>query len=219
MRLRKTFSYALACATLSLGAAALVAQSLGYLTWTAAQAEEAATNMTAKGRVSGTRGFMNTRTDQSRSYKLRALWLTPDVIRGAARVLQLRDALNDEQTRKLVAEAEAVADTVVMIELDPEEGSGVIPSDWSAILKPKGADEGKGAPGTDSPQLRDIRALNGVTRRDYAYEVFGVVFPLKTDDGSPLFAPDDKEAELSVRIHDKVGRVRWTVPESARQKP
>lgn len=50
--------------------------------------------------------------------------MTPDVIGANARLLQLSLRLSDDQTRKLVAEAEAIRDTVILVELDPREGSG-----------------------------------------------------------------------------------------------
>jgi len=209
------------CALLGALGLALRAQdsASAYLTWSATQAEDAAESMQAKGRVSGTRGFMNTRTDQARSYKLRAQWFTPEVIRGTARSLQLMGGLKDEAARKLVEEAEAAGDTVVMIELDPDEGSGVIPGDWGAMLRPKGADDpAKSARGADSPKLRSVRALNGLAKRDYAYDRFWMVFRLVNEAGTPLFSSADSEAELEVHIRNKEGRVHWTIPESVRRK-
>ncbi len=219
--MRRTFLLAIYASALVVTGAAPCAQEAdsAYLSWSASQAEDAAKSMEAKGRVAGTRGFMNTRTDQARNYKLRAFWLTPEVIRGTARVLQLRDGLSAEQTRQLVAEAEAAGDTVVMIELDPHEGSGVIPGDWGAILRPNGAaQEERGSRGTDSPKLRNVPALNGVGRRDYAYDRFWMVFPLTNAAGQPLFSAGDTEAELEVRIRSREGRVRWPVPDFIRRK-
>lgn len=59
-------------------------------------------------------------------------------------------------------------------------------------------------------------ALVGFGRRDYAYDIYWVVFPLRTGSGGQLFQPEDQGAELSVRIYDKVGKVRWLIPDSIR---
>jgi len=190
---------------------------VAYLAWSAPQAEAAATSMKGKDKVGGTRGFA--RTDQAKSYKLRVQWLTPEVIRGTARALQLRQNLGEEQTRKLVKEAEAVGETVVMVELDPDEGSGVIPGDWTAILRPKGpAGEIRMSRGTNSPKLRNLPALNGIERRDFAYDRFWMVFRLATESGSPLFTEGDLEAELEVNIRGRTGQISWQIPDSIRQR-
>ena len=63
--------------------------------------------------------------------------------------------------------------------------------------------------GRVEPRLRDVPALAGVLRRNYDYDRFWMVFPLRTDDGQPLFGRDDLEAELVVRIYDKEGRITW----------
>ena len=69
-----------------------------------------------------------------------------------------------------------------------------------------------------SPGLRKFPALSGFARRDYAYDIFWVIFSLRTADGEPLFQPEDREAELAVRIYDKVGKVRWQIPGSIRDR-
>jgi hypothetical protein len=120
-----------------------------------------------------------------------------------------------------VAEAEKAGDTVVMVEIDPREGSGVIPNDWAAFLQAETPDfaEPRAVRGVDTPRLREVKALAGVLRRNYDYDRFWVVFPLKDGDGKPLFLPSDTHAELVVRIFEKEGRVRWPIPESVRQRP
>jgi hypothetical protein len=176
--------------------------------------------MRADGRVGG---WFDTRilsTDRSYSYKLRATWLTPDVIRATARLEQLRDYLTDDATRELVAEAEAAGDTVMMVEVDPQEGSGVIPLDWVTLLQPRREDERVVNPvrGSSVPRLRRVKALAGVEPRDYDYSVFWVVFPLVHADGSPLFTDAHDEAELIVRIYEKEGRVHWPIPQPIRDR-
>jgi hypothetical protein len=204
---------------LALGAAALALtvtgsaarQDEGYLRWSMKQAETVGTSAYQRGRVGG---FFDTRglgTDRAYNYKLAATWLTPEAIRATARLAQLRSRLSDEETRALVAEAEAVSGTVVMIEIDPREGSGVIPNDWEAILQPKGRPEAA-VRGTLNSQLRDVRALAGVLKRNYDYDRFWAIFPLTHKNGTPLFDDRDTAAELIVRIMDKEGRVDWPVP-------
>ena len=191
-----------------------------FLKWTAEQAKQAGSATRVSGRVGGAFDFRVTATDRSYNYKLRATWLTPEVMRAAARLAQLSEGLSDEQTQALVKEAEAVGDAVIMVEVDPREGSGVIPLDWVALLQPKGLSPGKpgAVRGTSTPRLRELRALAGVFRRDYAYDVFWVVFPLTTEVGTSLFSETASEAELVVRIHDKEGRVTWPVPAYVRDR-
>jgi len=191
-----------------------------YLSWNANRTAAVGRSMRANGQVGRSIDLRVIRTERSYNYKLRGTWLTPEVIQATARLAQLSQGLSDEQTRALVAEAEAVQDTVVLVEIDPREGSGVIPLDWTAMLRPRveGAEASRSVKGTSVPKLRDVRALAGTERRDYAYDVFWVVFPLRTADGQPLFSEADGEAELLVRIYDKVGKVRWPIPESIRPR-
>ena len=81
-----------------------------------------------------------------------------------------------EETLALVAEAEAAGDTVILVEIDPREGSGVIPRDWLSLLRPKRERE-TSAPslrsrGASVPKLRKLKGLAGVMPRDYDYDVF-----------------------------------------------
>ncbi len=210
---RRTVALSLCCAAaLSVLAFAQPGPD-AYLTWTAKQAETVGEQAYKKGRVGGIFDTRLLKTDRSYNYKLAATWLTPDVIRATARLAELRDRLTDAETRALVTEAEAAGDTVVMVEIDPREGSGVIPSDWQAFLQPKGRPD-VAVRGTIAPKLREVKALAGVLRRNYDYDRFWVVFPLKASDGRALFGPADREAELVVRIYDKEGRVEWPVPPS-----
>jgi hypothetical protein len=190
-----------------------------YLSWTASKAREVGGTTRVNGRVGGMFDFRIINTDHAFNYKLRATWLTRDVIQAAARLAQLADRLAVAETEALVAEAEAVRDTVIMVEIDPREGSGVIPLDWLAVLQPKGLqpDQPGAVRGTVQQKLRQVRALSGVFRRDYAYDVFWVVFPLVTESGQPLFSASTSDAELVVRIHGKEGRVGWPVPAAIRR--
>lgn len=185
-----------------------------YLTWSASQAEAIGKSTYGRGRVGG---FFNTRmlkTERAYNYKLAATWVTPDVIRATARLLQLRSRLSEHETRQLVADAERAGEAVFIVEIDPREGSGVIPNDWEAFLQPKG-EPNAGVRGTMRPELREVRALAGVMRRNYDYDRFWVSFSLSKD-GQPLFKPEHRAAELVVRIYDKEGRVEWSLPVTAR---
>jgi hypothetical protein len=195
-------------------------QEDGYLSWTAARATKIATDLRVDGRVGG---WFDTRilsTERSYNYKLRATWMTPEVIRATARVAQLNGYLTDDETKALVAEAEAAGDTVVIVEVDPREGSGVIPLDWVLLLQPKSPDGKITAPvrGMSESQLRRVKALSSVTPRDYSYSVFWVVFPLLREDGTLVLSDADREAELIVRIYEKEGRVHWPIPQSIRDR-
>lgn len=197
---------------------AVDSQGEEYFTWTAKQAESIGKSMREKGRVGAGQGLLH--TERASSYKLRATWLTPEVVRATARLEQIKTRLSDERTRALVTEAETVGDTVLMVEIDPREGSGVVPIDWQAFLQPKGVKAGApgAVTGTNTPRLRDIKALAGVAQRDYDYDVFWIVFPLKTEKGEPIFSESTTEAELVVRIYNKEGKVSWRIPNSIRSR-
>ena len=186
-----------------------------FLNWTRQYAESVGRSMRQDGRVGGAFDFRVVHTEHSYNYKLRATWLTPEVIRATARLAQLSGGLSDEETNALVHEAEVPNATVILVEIDPREGSGVIPLDWVALMRPKGAgSNSNGVRGTSTPELRQMRALTGVFRRDYAYEQFWVVFPTTGNPTAEYLAAGAREAELVVRIGNKEGRVSWPVPES-----
>jgi hypothetical protein len=191
----------------------------GYLTWPRDRAETVAKSTRSQDSAGqtwwDTRG---TRTERSVRYKVVATWMTPDVIQGTARLFQLREGLSNDATKTLVSQVDLRDRTVVMIEIDPHEGSGVIPLDWQAYLLPY--TNGKGIDGAVSgvakPGLRDVRVLAGTERRNYAYDRFWMVFPLKNHDGRPVFGPNATHAEVVVRIYDKEARVKWPIPASIR---
>jgi hypothetical protein len=204
-------------AVLLLGAS-LAAQRAdeSWLTWPAARAQTIGKAAYVQGRVGGIFDTRLLKTERSYNYKLAATWMTADVIRATARSIQLADRLSDEEAKALVAEAEQAGDTVVMVEIDPREGSGVIPNDWAAFLQAAAPETAspRAVRGQDTPKLREVKALAGVLRRNYDYDRFWVVFPLKHSDGKPLFTASDNQAELVVRIAGREGRVRWPVPSS-----
>lgn len=197
-----------------------VTEKESYLSWTATQAENVGKAMRDNGKVGSSFDFRVIHTERAINYKLRATLLTPEVIRASARLEQFRNRLTDEQTRKLVAEAEAAGDIIVMVELDPREGSGVIPLDWRVFLQPKGLKIGEAGAvaGIKSPQLRNVKALSGTARRDYDYDVFWVVFPITDENNQPLFTETISQLELLVGIYNSEGRVSWQMPESIRTK-
>jgi hypothetical protein len=188
-------------------------QAEAYLNWTSKQVESIGTQAYQRGRVGGLWDTRVLKTERAHNYKLAATWLSPDVIRATARHIQLRSRLQDVETRALVAEAESLRGTVIIVEIDPREGSGVIPSDWEAFLQPKGRSDAA-VRGTAHSELREVRALAGVLRRNFDYDRFWMTFPLTSGGGMPLFAPGDERAELVVRIHDKEGHVEWPIPAS-----
>lgn len=186
-----------------------------WLTWPAVRAEAIGKQAYLKGRVGGWFDTRLLKTERSYNYKLAATWLTPDVVRASARLTQIARRLDNAAARKLVTDAEAAADTVVMVEIDPREGAGVIPVDWLALLQ---FDGGEPIQGTSTPALREMPALAGVLRRNYDYDRFWVTFPLVGADGTPLMPERAAQARLIVRIYDKEGRVEWPVPLSMRHR-
>ena len=191
---------------------AQAAPSEEYLRWAAGEAERIGRSTYRQGRVGGVWDTRGLKTERAHNYKLAATWLTPAVIRATARLLQVRSRMSDAEARDLVIEAETGIGTVFIVEIDPREGSGVIPPDWEAFLQVKER-PGTAVRGAIEPRLRDVPALAGVLRRNYDYDRFWVTFPTIVD-GKPLFGPDDRVAQLIVRIHDKEGKVEWPVPAS-----
>ena len=174
-------------------------------------------------RVNGRVGsFFDTRivsTNRSYNYKLRATWLTREVIHATARLKQLQEGLSNDETIALVTEAESLGETIIIIEIDPREGSGIIPRDWNALLRLKAWDEKTLLfRGVKQPELRKVKALSGTNKRDYSYDVFWVAFSLLAPNGQPVFAQLGSEAELLVRIYDKEGLVSWPVPAAIRRR-
>ena len=128
------------------------------------------------------------------------------------------ERLSDQQTRALVEEAEAAGVLVVLVEIDPDEGPGVVPIDWRAFLQAPGAGPDAAVRGQEKPRSQEVRALHKVVRRDYKYDRFWMVFPVETASGRPVFSDSDHEAELTVRIRGREASVRWPIPDSIRQR-
>lgn len=215
MTLLRVFTVLFVVAAASQLAAQPIAEA--YLRWSGKQAQSVGEQMYRRGRVGGVFDMRMLKTDRAYNYKLAATWLTPDAIRATARLAQLRSRLSDTETRTLVKDAEDAGDTVIMVEIDPREGSGVIPNDWQAFLQPKGRADAA-VRGLVSPALREVAGLAGVLRRNYDYDRFWVAFPLARSAGTPLFSATDTHAELVVRIYDKEGHVEWPIPASIRNR-
>jgi hypothetical protein len=214
-------------AVLACVGATLLAQGEEYLRWDAARVSAVVARAHGDGKVGSRTLWFWTgwdsrllKTERAMNYKLRATWFTPDVVRASARWAQLRSRLSDEQTRQLVEEADRAGEMVVVVDIDPNEGSGVIPADWEAFMRPKDApqESGQFVRGTVVDELRKVRALQPIAQRNYDYDRFWVVFPLTTESGKTLFSPDDREAELLVRIYNREGAVAWPVPGDLRAK-
>lgn len=205
------------CLLLAMGIAASGADSSSL---DAKQAKSIVLAQRVAGQVGKSLDFRVVQTDRSVNYKLRATWMTPEVIRANARLQQLARALPEVQANHLVEEAEQAGAVVILVELDPREGSGVIPGDWMALLGSREQRSGamRQVAGVSNPKLRDVAALSAVQPRDYSYELFWLVFPLTDSNGQPLFTAEDKEAELTVRIQNRSGKVHWPLPEYVRSK-
>lgn len=129
-----------------------------------------------QGRVGGWFDTRILKTESAYNYKLAATWFHPSVIRAIARVRQLTNGMSEGEARAAVTEAEdvSVGHTIVMVEVDPREWSGVVPLEWSAFLQPVGADETRGTPsrGVIASEMRDVPAFQGVLPRNYDYDRF-----------------------------------------------
>ena len=217
----------LCAAVVALAGVTVLAQGDEYLRWDTTRVAAIVEAAQADGKV-GSRNLLFwtgwdrrlLKTERAQNYKLRATWFSPDVIRAVARSAQLRSRLSDEETRRLVEEAEQAGDTVVVVDIDPNEGSGVIPTDWEAFLRPKDAsnDSGRYVRGTPVDDLRKVHALQPIARRNYDYDRYWVAFPLKTESGAPLFSATDSRADLLVRIYNREGVVTWAIPQDVRAK-
>ena len=191
-----------------------------FLSWNQKEAVKFGEVWRVNGRIGGYFDFRIKSTDKAFNYKLRATLMTPEAIRATARFEQLRNSLTNDETLNLVAKAESEKSLVVLVEIDPREGSGVIPEDWRVLLHPKGLDETSNRPvrGIKKQSLRDVTALKGVAKRDYDYDVFWIVFPLKDENGKPYWLTVPSELELVVGIYNKEGRVTWKVTDALKTR-
>jgi hypothetical protein len=192
------------------------AEAPAFLAWSAQQAETIGRGMYETGRVGGIFDTRMLQTNRSFNYKLAATWLTPDVIRATVRLQQISERLSDAEAVTRVAGAMSDVETTVMVEIDPREGSGVIPLDWVALLEPRAGDARLPTiRGRVVPERRTDPAFAGVMRRNYDYDRFWVAFPLVVD-GAASIPPRADHVDLVVRIHDKEGHVTWSLSAAMR---
>ena len=191
-----------------------------YLTWTLKQAEKIGQSTVKEGRSGSSFDFRIMGQDKAFTYQVRATVFTPEVIRASARFEQITNRLTAEDARAMVAEAEAAGHLVMMIEIDPAEGSGVVPLDWRIFLQPGGFVPGSdgAVAGIKSPHLRNMKIFRGVAKRDYEYDVFWVVFPLVDKNKKPLFSDSVASFELMVGIYKKEGKISWPISPSLRAR-
>jgi hypothetical protein len=196
----------------------LLACSVGVIqsedSWTALSEKQVRQTIAAarvNGQVGSSWDFRVTSTDRSYNYKLRATHITPTVAGAAARMLMLAKGMPRVEAVKAIQTCAENPGHYVLVEIDPREGSGVIPRDWLARFGARGA-ENRQVTGVVLPDDGVWRTLRMAFPRDYAYDVFLVQFPLVSEDGSSLLGPADNEVELIVRIHNKTGKVRWPAP-------
>ncbi len=105
---------------------------------------------------------------------------------------------------------------VILVEIDPREGSGVIPNDWRAFLHSKSSAANESIRGIDKNSLRNYKALQSVVKRDYDYDMFWISFSLIDKNGVPLWKSVPNELELIVGINEKEGRVTWKITDEFR---
>jgi hypothetical protein len=204
---------------LSSASIAQQSQNQDYLSWTSRQAFNIGTKWRVAGRV-GWGSRSNPFSSENCFYDVRATLMTAEAIRAAARLEQLRRHFTDAETQELVMEAEKIDGLVAIIEINPREGSGIIPLTWHAILQPKGAKEGSPLSilGINRPDLRQFRALTTVAPRNYDYDVFWVVFPMKDREGKSIWETPPETIEIVINIGEKHGRMSWRVNDSLRQR-
>lgn len=190
-----------------------------YLSWSSEQAFNIGTKWRVAGRV-GWGPRLDLFSSDACFYDVRATLMTPEAIRAAARLDQLRRHFTDAETHELITEAEKVAGLVAVIEINPREGSGIVPLNWWATLQPKGANEDSplAIAGINNPELRQFRALTTVAPRNYDYDVFWVVFPLRDRQGKLIWETPPDRIEIVIRIRDKQGRMSWRVNDSLRRR-
>lgn len=191
-----------------------------YLTWNLKQAEKIGQSTVKEGRSGSSFDFRIMSQDKAFTYQIRATVFTPEVIRASARFEQITNRLNADDARALVTEAEAAGDLVMMIEIDPAEGSGVVPLDWRVFLQPGGFVPGSdgAVAGVKAPHLRNVKVFRGVTKRDYEYDVFWVIFPLVDKNRKPIFDDSVSSFELMVGIYKKEGKITWPIPPPIRAR-
>jgi hypothetical protein len=99
------------------------------------------------------------------------------------------------------------------VELDPREGSGIIPRDWISRFGAQGAGDDRRVAGTIAPDEGIWLQIASAFPRDYAYDRFLIKFPLEAAAGRRLLVgSSDLTAELTVQIYQKQGRVLWKIP-------
>lgn len=137
-------------------------------------------------------------TERSFNFKLRVTWISPECRAANARIEQLRRGLDDARTAAMLKSE--FGPFVFLVELDPREGSGVIPKDWSVHLKPAAGDSIEGR----VVDLRDNPVFQGVRPRDYDYDQFWIYF-----ENNDQLRPDLRSFEVTVRIYNDKGRVQF----------
>ena len=191
-----------------------------YLSWSAQQATKIHESWRVKGRVGGFFDMRVLNTDKSFNYKLRATLMSPEAIRAAARIEQIRNQLSDKETNALIIAGEKSETLFVIVEIDPREGSGVIPNNWRTLISPKGAGQNSNLAvrGIVRNDLREITTLRGSINRDYDYDIFIVEFPLVDENGDSKWETVPAEIELTVGIYNKEGRVSWKVSDALKTR-
>ena len=57
-----------------------------------------------------------------------------------------------------------------------------------------------------------------MTKRDYEYDVFWVIFPLVDENKKPIFSDSVTSFELMVGIYKKEGKITWPISPSMRAR-
>ena len=192
--------------------AALFRAEDDFLPWDARQAKAIALATRVDGQAGKSLDFRVTGTDRSYNYKLRATWMTPEVIRAVARLQQFASAYRRGDPQAGGGRRDRRR-RVILVEIDPREGSGVIPSDWVALL---GARPNRGPP--RAPCAASAPRGCATSRRWPAAR--GAITPMRFsgwcsrpgEDGQPLFSRRQRGRTVTVRIHGKEGECAGRFP-------
>jgi hypothetical protein len=142
-------------------------------------------------------------THRSSRYKVRAILWTPRALRAAARLVQLRERLSNAETLALLAAVESRPLHVASIEIDPIEGSGVLPHDETRFFLQRPGDESASVRAVEATDITGLPLFHKFEKRDWAYELLVTAFPRALESGEPLAAAGAAALELVVEIGGK----------------
>ena len=198
------------------GAAASPAASEPFLRWSEAEARRAVLDARRSGSAGGLLDGRVNDTHRAYRYKVRATLWTPRALRGAVRLAALRDRLGDAEALAMLAAVEARPLQLASIEIDPVEGSGILPRDETRFFLQRPGDEAASVHPVEAPELSALPLFRKFEKRDWAYELLVVAFPRELASGEALAGPAVRALELVVDIAGKVERLTFPIAPDGR---